>query len=148
MSEFYTYDDWEKKFQPIPNHITKSDNLAFETYGEEVDYVWEQPNEYVWTEVDGDEGTYIISGKHYVNRIQYYITTNPWTDEYTEVPTWMERQCDCQEALDIDLDSHEYCNECEEREGYISIPCDTVEDLVAIYGPEANIIGKVTNEQV
>lgn len=146
MSEFYTYDDWEKKFQPVPNHLTKYENLAFETYGEEVDYVFAQPNENVWTEVDGDEGTYIIAGKHFVNRIQYYITTNPWTDEFTEVPTAMWRQCDCQEALDIDLSSPVYCNECEDGEGYISIPCDTVAELVEVYGPEANIIGKESNE--
>ena len=142
MSEFYTYDDWVEKFQPVTNHLTKYENLAFETYGEEQDYVFAQPNENVWTEVDGDEGCYIIAGRHFVNRIQYFITTNPWTDEFTEVPTAMWRQCDCQEALDIDLESPVYCNECEDGEGYISIPCDTVEDLIAVYGPEANIIRK------
>ena len=134
MSEFYTYDDWGEKFQPVTNHLTKYENLAFETYGEEQDYVFAQPNENVWTEVDGDEGCYIIAGKHFVNRIQYYITTNPWTDEFTEVPTAMWRQCDCQEALDIDLDSPVYCNECESGEGYITIYPDTREQLEEIYG--------------
>jgi hypothetical protein len=146
MSEFYTYDDWAEKFQPVKNHLVKYDQLQFETYGEEQDYVFAQPNENVWTEVDGDDGTYIIAGKHFVNRIQYYITTNPWNDEFTEVPTWMEKQCDCQELLDIDLESPVYCKECEDTDGYIQIPCETVEDLVTVYGPEANIIGKATNE--
>ena len=139
MSEFYTYDDWVEKFQPVKNHLVKYDQLQFETYGEEQDYVFAQPDNLVWTEVDGDEGTYIIAGKHFVNRIQYYITTNPYTDEFTEVPTWCYRQCDCMtEENDYEPDPN--CTECDE--GMIDIPCETVEDLVQLYGPEANIIRK------
>ena len=134
MSEFYTYDDWVEKFQPIPNKLTKYENIIhFETYGEEVDFVFEQPNEYVWTEVDGDDGTYIIAGKHFVNRIHYYVTTNPYTDEFTEVPTWCYRQCDCiTEENDYEADPN--CEECDE--GTIYIPCETVEDFLQLYGPE------------
>lgn len=139
MSEFYTYDDWVEKFQPIKNHLVKYDQLQFETYGEEQEYVFAQPDQNVWTEVDGDDGTYIIAGKHFVNRIQYYVTTNPYTDEFTEVPTWCYRQCDCiTEENDYEADPN--CEECEE--GTIDIPCETVEDLVQLYGPEANIIRK------
>ena len=142
MSEFYTYNDWAEKFQPIKNKISKyaDDSLIhFETYGDEANYVFEQPNENVWTEVDGDEGTYIIAGKHFVNRIQYYITTNPWTDEFTEVPSWAYRMCDClTEENNYEPDPN--CTECDE--GTIDIPCETVEDLVQLYGPEANIIRK------
>ena len=144
MSKFMTYDYWVDNFKPIKNTISKypDDSLIhFETYGEEVEFVWTQPNENVWTEVDGDEGTYIIAGKHFVNRISYYITENPWTDEYTEVPTWCERQCDCLDNDDFDWENPVYCDDCEEREGYISIPCDTVEDLKAIYGEDAPIVG-------
>lgn len=143
MSKFYTYDAWVKEFQPMPNHLRAQRDfleLPYETYGDEAEYVKLQDEKHIWTEVDGDSGTYIIAGYHWVNRIQYYITNKPWTDEYTEVPTWMERQCDCQEALDIDLDSPTYCNECEEREGYISIPCETVADLKQIYGEDAPIV--------
>ena len=139
MSEFYTYDDWVEKFQPIKNHLVKYDQLQFETYGEEQEYVFAQPDQNVWTEVDGDDGTYIIAGKHFVNRIQYYVTTNPYTDEFTEVPTWCYRQCDCiTEENDYEADPN--CEECDE--GTIDIPCETVEDLVQLYGPEANIIRK------
>ncbi len=143
MSKFYTYDAWVDTFKPIKNTVSKYPDeslIHFETYGEEYDAVL-KANEInpkiVWTEVDGDEGSYIVAGWHYVNRIHYYITENAWDDEWTEIPTWMERQCDCQD----DAEEGVYCEECEEREGYIAIPCDTVEDLKQIYGEDnADII--------
>lgn len=143
MSKFYTYGAWEETFKPIKNNISKypSDDLIhFETYGEEVEFVQKADNKHIWTEVDGDSGTYIVAGYHYVNRIQYYITENPWDDEWTEVPSWMERQCDCLDKDDFDDMNPVYCDECEEREGYISIPCETVEDLKKIYGEDNNDI--------
>jgi hypothetical protein len=141
MTKIYTYDAWVRDFQPMPNHLRNQDHgleLPYETYGEEVEYVKLQDEKHIWTEVDGDSGTYILSGWHFVNRIQYYITNKPWTDD-VEVPTWMERQCECVE--DFDWDNPTYCEQCEEREGYISIPCETVEDLRQIYGESATIVG-------
>jgi len=138
MSKFYTYDAWVREFQPIKNTITKyPDILHFETYGEEVEFVQKADNKYIWTEVDGDSGTYIIAGYHYVNRIHYYITENPWDDEYTEVPTWVYRRCDCTEEDGFE-DGNPDCTECEY--GDIDISIDTIEDLKQIYGEEANIV--------
>jgi hypothetical protein len=136
MSKFYTYNAWSETFKPIKNTISKypDDSLIhFETYGEEFDFVKEQDPKTIWTEVDGDEGTYIMSGYHFVNRIHYYITENPWDDEYTEVPTWCYRTCDCTEESE-DGDYNPDCPECDE--GMIDIPIDTVEDLKAIYGED------------
>ena len=144
MSKFMTYDYWVDNFKPIKNKISKypDDSLIhFETYGDEVEFVQKADNKYIWTEVDGDSGTYIIAGYHYVNRIQYYITENPWDDEWTEIPTWMERQCDCLDKDDFDDMNPVYCDECKEREGYVSIPCDSVEDLKQVYGEDAPIVG-------
>ena len=138
-----TYDYWADTYKPIKNKISKyatDDLIHFETYGEEVEFVTKADNKHIWTEVDGDSGTYIISGYHYVNRIHYYITENPWDDEMTEVPTWMERQCDCLDKDDFDDMNPVYCDECEENEGYIAIPCETVEDLKQIYGEDAPIV--------
>ena len=56
----------------------------YETYGNELDYVNTQLNKHVWTWVDTEEGDAILSGKHWVNRIGYFITEKPWT-EATEV---------------------------------------------------------------
>jgi hypothetical protein len=135
-----TYDYWEANFKPIKNSLVKYDQLHFETYGEEAEFVQKADNKYIWTEVDGDEGTYIISGYHWVNRIHYYITEKPWEDEMTEVPTWCYRMCDCAEDEQYEeMGFNPDCDECEE--GSIDIPCDTVEDLKAIYGEDAPIVG-------
>jgi hypothetical protein len=133
MSKFYTYSAWEETFKPIKNNITNGEDIHFETYGEEYEFVKAQDPNHIWTEVDGDSGTYIISGWHYVNRIQYYITENPWTDEYTEVPSWCYRRCDCTEEEGFE-DGNPDCTECEF--GDIDIPIDTVEDLKQIYGED------------
>ena len=137
MSKFYTLQSWVDTFKPITNSIRNNGDTAFETYGEEVEFVQKADNKYIWTEVDGDSGTYIISGYHYVNRIQYYITTNPWEDEMTEVPSWVYRQCDCAEQNE-DGDYDPDCPECDE--GMIDIPIDTIEDLKTIYGEDAPIV--------
>lgn len=134
MSKFYTYDAWVETFKPIKNTISKYADIAFETYGEEYEFVQAQDPNTIWTEVDGDSGTYIISGWHYVNRIQYYITENKWEDEYTEVPTWVYRNCDCTEDEERDYEYDPDCPECDE--GTIDIACDTVEDLKQIYGED------------
>ena len=148
MSKFMTYDYWHETYKPIKNTVSKypDDSLIhFETYGDEFEFVQKADNKYIWTEVDGDEGTYILSGYHFVNRIHYYITEKPWEDEWTEIPTWCYRQCDCVERieegiLEYDGDYDPNCDEC--NEGMIDIPCDTVEDLKAIYGEDnEDIVG-------
>lgn len=139
MSKFYTYDSWVETFKPIKNKISKYPDeslIHFETYGDEVEFVKAQHAinpKTIWTEVDGDSGTYIVAGWHFVNRVSYYITENPWEDEYTEVPTWCYRDCDCLEENDYDPNPD--CEECD-GEGTIDIPCDTVEHLKSIYGED------------
>jgi hypothetical protein len=130
-----TYDYWETNFKPIKNKISKypDDSLIhFETYGEEVEFVQKADNKNIWTEVDGDSGTYIVAGYHFVNRIHYYITENPWDDEYTEIPTWSYREAEEDEDADNDEDPDFRT---------INIPIDTVEDLKALYGEDAPIVG-------
>lgn len=145
MSKFMTYDYWVDNFKPIKNSLVKYDQLHFETYGDEVEFVAKQDPNTIWTEVDGDSGTYIVSGFHYVNRISYYVTEVPWTDEYTEVPTWIYRECDCVERVQDGILEYSdgYDPDCEEcEEGSIDIPCDTVEDLKQIYGEDnEDIVG-------
>ena len=138
MSKFMTYDYWVENFKPIKNNLVKYDSLTFETYDEEYEFVKSANPNCVWTEVDGDSGTYIVSGLHWVNRIHYYITENPWEDEYTEIPTWVYRDCDCRENNE-DYDFDPLCEEC--NEGTIDIHCETVVDLKEIYGEEADIVG-------
>jgi hypothetical protein len=151
MSKFMTYDYWVDNFKPIKNTVSKypDDSLIhFETYGDEVDFVkaqYEINPKTIWTEVDGDEGTYIVAGYHFVNRINYYITENAWDDEWTEIPTWAWRECDCVERVQDGIleysDGYDpNCEECEE--GLVNISCDTVEDLKQIYGEDnEDIVG-------
>lgn len=148
MSKFMTYDYWVDNFKPIQNKISKYPDeslIHFETYGDEVEFVKTQDNNHIWTEVDGDSGTYIISGYHFVNRVSYYITENPWEDEFTEIPTWCYRECDCVERvqsgiLEYSDDYDPNCEECEE--GTIDIDCDTVLALKQIYGEDnPDIVG-------
>jgi hypothetical protein len=137
MSKFYTYQSWFDTFKPITNSIRNNGDFPFETYGEEQELVRTTDPKFIWTEVDGEGGTYITAGYHYVNRIQYYITENPWEDEWTEVPTWVYRDCDCR-TEETDWEADPACEECDE--GMIDIPIDTVVDLKAIYGEEAPIV--------
>jgi hypothetical protein len=141
MSKFYTEQSWIDTFKPIKNPRNnwgeEATYSAFETYGEDVEFVKNVDNKFIWTEVDGDSGCYIISGYHFVNRIQYFVTENPWDDEWTEVPTWCYRRCDCTDEEGFE-DGNPDCKECED--GDIDIPCHTVEDLKAIYGEDAPIV--------
>nr|DAW17398.1 MAG TPA: hypothetical protein [Caudoviricetes sp.] len=83
MTETYTYDNWVDSFKPIANHFRNPNHdpvYAFETYGEEVEFVKAQDENRIWTEVDNDGELSIVSGWHFVNRFQYYITENPFDD--------------------------------------------------------------------
>lgn len=82
-------DAWDAKYQPIQNHIDPHAGDKFETYGAELDYVLSIANTEparVWTLVDGEDGLYITSGYHLVNRLNYFITKNPCEWEYEEAP--------------------------------------------------------------
>lgn len=63
-------------YEPIDNHFQEGTQL-FETYGKELDFVLSHDSKYIWTQVDGDDGVYIVNGYHLVNRIGYYITRRP-----------------------------------------------------------------------
>lgn len=82
---YYRFDDWADEFGLVSNHIDPNasfDGDMFETYGDEVVYVCDRSNapdteNTVWTYIDGLDGTYVINGYHYVNRIGYFITKKP-----------------------------------------------------------------------
>jgi hypothetical protein len=68
-------DKWFTTYKPIDNPYEDMgfDGKLFETYGRDWDYIANQPTTKVWTWVDGDYGTYIVSGCHLVNRIGYFV---------------------------------------------------------------------------
>lgn len=126
-----TQDEWEAQYLPMTNHIT-NDGLSYETYGDELDYVTQQDDRFVWTELDGEDGVYIVSGYHFVNRIQYYITQKPW-DKDISIPVCLYKDCDCADEGEGDPD----CQECN-GDGMITFWVDTREELEEIYGKESN----------
>jgi hypothetical protein len=96
-----TYDDFLEKYTPehnqvllktfVPNEHTTQDDMCsyggvmYETFGEELDYIREQPNKRVWTIIDaGGRDLALIAGRHFVNRFGYIVTKEEWEDEYEE----------------------------------------------------------------
>lgn len=78
-------DEFEKLYPIIENHLNpsagwpfgNSRGCLFETFGDELEFVKRQDPNKVWTLVDDDEGSCIISGFHVVNRSGYLISTVP-----------------------------------------------------------------------
>lgn len=111
MSEM-TYEEWEVKYKPIPNHIT-GECCSFETYGDELAFVCSQDPNTIWTEMDGDNGVYLVSGYHYVNRIQYYVTEVPWQPDDDICITICEYVvCDCYDVNDEETEPSTDCEQC------------------------------------
>ena len=70
-----------KKYKPIKNKILPEESwegCMFETYGKALDFVDAQPPEHVWTLLDCDGRLIVVSGRHHVNRIGYFVTKVPW----------------------------------------------------------------------
>jgi hypothetical protein len=122
------YDEWVATYKPILNHIEENasfDGYMFETYGDEVDFVKEQPENCIWMYGDGDDGgSYIWSGWGFVNRLGYFVTEVPFPANTTiqiqvSVPWFYCENCDA-EFEDIDniirdaFDEHdlEKCPQC------------------------------------
>ena len=81
------FDDLCDTYKPITNHIDNNasfDGAMFETYGDEVAFVKEQPEDRIWMYGDGDDGgSYIWSGWGFVNRLGYFITEVPCPPDTT-----------------------------------------------------------------
>lgn len=118
-----SWDTFMEKYKPVKNHLDKyADPKAeyglFETYGEELDYVKSQDPNKVWTLVDGEMSTLVFAGYHWVNRIGFYITQEPWTDEREQVLVSVDVECDCFDVDKYDEGEDAGDPECEECEGY------------------------------
>lgn len=79
--------EWEQfvdEFEPLENDVVEEapiDGFLFETYGKEYEKVKATDKNCVWTIVDGDDNNlHVIEGLHYVNRVGYLITKNPFEE--------------------------------------------------------------------
>ena len=138
MYKYLTYDEFVTHYKPKQNHLVKGEQNTFETYGEEQDYVFAQDPKYVWTEVDGDGGCFIIAGRAFVNRYQYYVTELPWDSEDQEVVVQYYKECDtcgCFGGYGT-IDSGDECPECSVDTDAFNIYPDTREELAEVIGKE------------
>jgi hypothetical protein len=95
-TEYKGWKAWEDKFKPIHNQFRKDpDEIMFETYGEEVEFVQNYDNKYVWTSLQGEMSDLVCAGYHYVNRMGYYITEVPWDNEDDYALLSVEVECEC-----------------------------------------------------
>ena len=111
--EIQGWDAWAEKYKPEENHLVTSNELMFETYGAELEYVQSLDPRYVWTSVQGDMCDLIVAGYAYVNRLCYYVTEIPWEDEDEYVLISVEKECEC-----YDEESGEGKEDCKICEGY------------------------------
>jgi hypothetical protein len=73
------WEQWEEEFQPLTNG---DEMLWLETYGDDLERVNQAAPDTVWTIIDGG-GRFldIVSGKRFVNRLNYVITKKPAAPE-------------------------------------------------------------------
>lgn len=121
-----TEDEWANTYRPIYNHYDTNASWGgtmFETYGVEVDTVNAKDYHYVWTYLDGHNGSYVVSGRHFANRIGYFITEVPWTDDVDiciTIDEWDDEfECEqCSEPMseeDYEL-NFGICDNCKDEE--------------------------------
>jgi hypothetical protein len=80
-----TYDEWEEKYKPIQNHIDPHQGFRFETFGEELEFIKQQPVDRVWTITEADDDLIITNGFSFVNRLNYIVTEVPCQADFIEV---------------------------------------------------------------
>jgi hypothetical protein len=121
-TEYQGWTEWENKFKPIKNPFRdpQHEEIMFETYGEELEFVKAQDPKYVWTNIQGDMSDLIVAGFAFVNRLHYYVTEVPWEHEDDYALLSVEVECECYNEDDDVIESRggEYGNpDCEECEG-------------------------------
>lgn len=80
-------DDFEHRYEVIQNHLAPNAPYGgawFETFGPEQEYISSIEPERIWTIIEGESATWIIAGRHSMNRLGYLITTKSWSDPFEE----------------------------------------------------------------
>lgn len=87
-----TLEQFQDQYPLIPNLFDRNASWQdengighlFDISGAELGHVRSLPAKFIWTYVDGDNGTLLLSGYHLVNRIGYLISSRP-VPENTEI---------------------------------------------------------------
>jgi hypothetical protein len=117
-TEYQGWQAWADVFKPTNNKFSKHDELMYETYGEEVEYVQSMHPNFVWTLVSGEGCDLIVAGYAYVNRLGYYITENPWNDDMDSCLLSTEEECSCYDEDRWEETGDAGDPECSKCEGY------------------------------
>lgn len=77
-----TWEEWETTYRPAPNPESTDIGYWQAYYDDLFDIPGDVDQHYIWTMIDGD-GMYahIVSGIHIINRLGYFVTEVPWTEE-------------------------------------------------------------------
>jgi hypothetical protein len=79
------FETWLETYKPVANHLDENASfqdeegkgIMFETFGKELEFIRSQDHRHVWTYGDED-GSYIVAGRRFVNRLGYFVTQEPW----------------------------------------------------------------------
>ena len=78
---------------------------------DDFDEIGNYEDDCIWTYADGDDGTYICSGYHVVNRIGYYISEKPVpSDSMYEI--CVSRDIECEQCTSANGEEDETCGNC------------------------------------
>jgi len=81
-----TFEQWKEKYEP---NTFENLLILYETYGEWIKFIKEQPANHVWTLLETDGERYIVSGIFIINREGYFICKNAWEEKQNE-DIWIE----------------------------------------------------------
>jgi hypothetical protein len=113
LTQTTSFDEWWDTYKPIAQ---RNGEYRYETFGDELRVVMNTPPTYVWTEVEVEGEGIIVNGFARVNRLNYYITQVPWTQESIEVhdpdQTLLDLESFEQYAEDSDTEEFEMCGVC------------------------------------
>ena len=116
------YETWAATFEPMDNHLDSSASYSgkmFETYGDEFEFLKTIDVHRIWTLRSGEGSTAITAGLGWVNRLGYFVTDKPWTDDVDDVVLSEDVECECykeegytDKVGDV-VDGNPDCPECE-----------------------------------
>jgi hypothetical protein len=70
-----TWEEWVEQYKPHTDEFGVP--RMFDTHDSDREFVDIQPEDKIWTYLEGDTGSLITEGFHVVNRLGYYITDIP-----------------------------------------------------------------------
>ena len=125
-----SFDEWFDTYQPVDNHLSTSasfDGKMFETFGDEWEYVRSLDPSYVWTYIDNGDSGYIIDGIHLVNRMGYFVSEYPRTNDKQLIQVLVYSDADREDCLNCgvifddvikNIDGEGFCPTCGVELGY------------------------------